>query len=49
VRDVGVDHFLSGLRTDDSNEAPANVIRENLLHAPPSVKSADGHPLQVQR
>ena len=40
VKDVGVEHFLSGLRTDNTNEAPANVIRENLLRAPESVKSA---------
>ena len=40
VKEVSVDHFLSEIRTENSNETPANVIRENLLKVPDSVKSS---------
>ena len=40
VREVGVEHFLSDLRTENSNETPANIIREKLLQAPDAVKSS---------
>ena len=40
IKDVGVEHFLSEIRTNNTTETAANVIRENLLHASDSVKSA---------
>ena len=34
IKDVGVEQFLSQIPTENSNETPANVLRENLLKAP---------------
>ena len=39
IKDVGEEQFFLDT-TDNSNETPANVVRENLLKAPDSVKSS---------
>ena len=40
VREVGVEHFLSDVCTENSNATPANIIREKLLQAQDAVKSS---------
>ena len=39
LKDVGVNKFLSGIRRNNTNETPANVVREQLVDAPDAVKT----------